>query len=703
MSFLNLILIIFLILLLLFIIVYVVDTVMAFITFEKVFRNFLLIEESSTDFSSGFFNYLTSQLKMTFHAKVSLMFFFNDGKISLGYYSGENGKLKDFKDYLNREKIYISKKNLEKLKNGKISKEVFYNIFCSRNLSKERVCKYHIIIPVVQEDNLMAFFLLMYPNMVSYFRGAKYFFFNSKRFKTILLDIILVARTRMQDVFSIIIDKLRDYAFITTDNGLNITTWNKGAEIMFGYKSDEVLYKNFRAFIFREFLEEFEKALEISLKKEETKVKVKILDFNNTLVTSEVLIRQIKIDELKLGYYLLVKDISKDEVLKENMRSKSLINRSIVENARDGIILLNTEDHIIYYNERLKNITDSFASFLGMDVSNVFPVKFSEGIKQKIRELKETNIDFNYLDIQIGEFWYNIRFFPIKNQEAGDYEGVIMFFIDNTLRMKTRCELEEKKALLEKMNESLIENLKSARMMQMRLIPKELPNNNKINFEAIYILSYQIGGDFYYAEELKLNGDLYYIAMVSDVSGHGVEASMLSVFVKDVYNEFKNTIKTASDFKPSIFLSKLNKSINNLKIEASKFITAFFIIIDLKKNRIIYSSAGHPGMVCIRNNKSIDFLSIKNSPPIGTTSNYTYKENITEIGKNDKIILYTDGLIDFFSSEKSYYGYFNNFLVENKKLNFTDFKDKISSKIKDSVNDKSVIWDDITVLLINIK
>ena len=687
-------------LIVLLLIVYIKDMVRFIFTVQDFFKNFLSIDKSSSDFTSGLFNYMIQAIRVHFRAELSMMFFIDSNHCGLRYFSITEGKMKFLRDSMDLTDFDVDDTLRRQIMTGdlRIIRTIYPHVFYKGFSRYKNILKKALVIPIVQDKVPVAFFIICFPNVVNYLRAWKMDIFYKKQLNNIILDMISVGRTREQNIFSIMMENIRDYAFITADNSMKITTWNKGSELMFGYDSNEMIGRKFEFLISEESLEDFERAVNISMRKEETKMKILLLDYNKTNLTCEILLKQIKMNDTVMGFYILIKDVSKDEVLKNNMKNKSIINRSIVENARDGIILLNRDDKIIYFNERLKNIAEANIAFLGMDIANVFSRQYNTEIKKKIDELKKNKIDFNFIDVNIGEFWYNIRFFPIKSDEGG-YQGVIIFFIDNTIRMKTRKELEEKKEQLENLNRSFLEHLNAARLMQKNLVPKTLPKNKHIRFESIYYLSDEIGGDFFYVEELKIERTNFYLVLVADVSGHGVAASMFSVLVKDTYNDFKKSCRTKEDLVPSEFLKVFNKKIVELDIEMKKFITVFFSIIDTTNKKVMFSSAGHPSMVAIRNSDMIQFYGIKNSPPIGVFENYAYKDDSMEIESGDKLLFYTDGLLEVFASEDSYVSYFNNFILQNKGLSIAQIKAEMDKQIAVVFEKTHFYQDDITVIL----
>ena len=663
---------------------------------RRLFRQFLAFEKTAPDFMITFLRYFTENMRRYFHAEGCMLFLVNQNRVSSEVYSFGKGKASVLKKYLNNKEFDLTENDKNRIRNCRIDKNCVDKMFFE-GFSKYRGQVKTVTLPIYQEDRLTAFYVFQFFGIFWNFVANLSIRRNRFSFAEMIQSIIVVMKQREQSIISIMMDNIRDYAFISSDNELTITGWNKGAQIMFGYEANEIIGKTVYYLVSKDNSEDFKRAVFISTKKEETTVKISMVDYNTTEIASEVLLKQMRINDIPTGYYILIKDISKDEVLKNNMRNKSLINKSIVENARDGIILLNKEDRIIYYNEKIKNIADNKFTVLGLDIINIFPRQYGTKIKEKITELKATNIEFNYMDINVGEFWYNIRFFPTKS-ETGDYQGVIIFFIDNTIRMKDREEIEEKKDQLEKMNQRLLENLLASRTMQLSLIPHSLLKYNHIQFESTFILCDEVGGDFYYVEELRLDKKSYYMMLISDVSGHGVEASMFSVLVKDSYSDYKKSLTKPEDIMPSDFLKVLNSKIFNLEIESEKFITAFFVILDIASGQLQYASAGHPSMMIIRDEETILSYSIKNAPPVGVKEKFDYKSDTVQVKKGDKLVLYTDGLLDLFSGDKSYHAFFNQFLIMRKKQTIEELKADVEKEAAKRLKEQHYYEDDITVI-----
>lgn len=655
------------------------------ILLENIFRGFLKIEKISLDFSKDFYNFLCNEVRKIFFAKIAAFFIINGNTIKFESLTSSNP------DILIQQKkvpgsVFEINSELTKTKEGrkKYFKDIFQNVFINKFQ--------FLTIPIHENSKIDSVFMILFEKQIPYFRAKKRIIFNSRKLKEILYDINTVLKERRQDVSMVMLGSIKDYAFISVDTNFFIASWNKGAEIMFGYSSGEVVNKKITDFIDEKSLDKFYRSVKISEKTEEVKLEIVIKDCNSTMITTDGVIKRILIEDTFSGFYIVIKDITKEEVWKNNIKKQSMINKSIVENARDGILLLNEEDRIVYLNEKVKKIIGTEINYLGIQVNQIFSREYGPKILEKINELKNSRMELNFLNIKISEFWYNIRLFPIRDNE--NIQGIIIFFIDNTYIMKTREKLEN-------MNKNLIDNLQVAKGMHLGLVPAALPNNNRIHFQNIFIPTDEIGGDFYYVDEIDFHKIKNYLAILADVSGHGIGASMLTVLVKDVYSDFKNLFEHEEDVELSRFLKMLNKKIINLNMEGSKFVTIFLILLDIEKRKIKYSSAGHPHSIIISKKGKLETFGMDKSPPIGIFDDFNYTEESKDILPGDKIFIYSDGILDIFSSEQEL---FNKFLLENKNLDIKNLKTILEKKIQkakssDAEKDKWQKIDDITIIL----
>jgi sigma-B regulation protein RsbU (phosphoserine phosphatase) len=224
-------------------------------------------------------------------------------------------------------------------------------------------------------------------------------------------------------------------------------------------------------------------------------------------------------------------------------------------------------------------------------------------------------------------------------------------------------------------------------------------------FENIFLPSDTIGGDFYYVDEIEIAHKKHYLLMVADVSGHGVAASMLTVLVKDVYNDFRITLENDRNHRVFPFLVMLNQKLLKLNLEGSKFVTAFIALLDVEKKTIQFSSAGHPPaiLLCSKEDNPILLDSAK-SPPTGIFEDITFRDEKIALYQGCQIILYTDGLTDVFGNVLELV----SFLTKHSSKNISDLKRLFQQAILSHIQEKSTVssnmlMDDITVILASIQ
>jgi len=158
----------------------------------------------------------------------------------------------------------------------------------------------------------------------------------------------------------------------------------------------------------------------------------------------------------------------------------------------------------------------------------------------------------------------------------------------------------------------------------------------------------KVGGDFYDIFELE-HGKVGIV--IGDVSGSGIEATSLTIVVK-------NTIKAnAYGFgTPALIMAKTNDLARRVT-PAGSFITCFFGVLDIKTGELSYCSAGHPPAIIKRETGGVDLLA-KHSPVIGAFFGMRYRTGKERLSMGDTLISYTDGVIEarcdrgFFGEER---------------------------------------------------
>ncbi|HEY3317608.1 MAG TPA: SpoIIE family protein phosphatase [Coriobacteriia bacterium] len=168
-------------------------------------------------------------------------------------------------------------------------------------------------------------------------------------------------------------------------------------------------------------------------------------------------------------------------------------------------------------------------------------------------------------------------------------------------------------------------------------LPAEVPGVQVAHVYHSAALQARVGGDFYDVFELD-HGHLGLV--VGDVSGKGLDAAVLTALVK-------NTIRAHAVEKRKTPADVLS-CVNTVLLKESRpetFVTAFFAMLDRRDGRLVYCNAGHPAAVVLHEDGVAQRLA-PNSPITGAFANAPFANGEAQVGIDDLIFLYTDGLTE---------------------------------------------------------
>jgi len=243
---------------------------------------------------------------------------------------------------------------------------------------------------------------------------------------------------------------------------------------------------------------------------------------------------------------------------------------------------------------------------------------------------------------------------------------------------------------LKEANEQMKKELLMAQKIQEALIPKIFPDIKNFSFSGMYIPMESLGGDYY--DVIKISENKIGMLIV-DVCGHGVPAALITAMAKVSFGTNIKENKNTSEI-----IKKVNEDLYNI-IGKMEYLTAFFCIIDTQQNIITYTNAGHPSAFIIRKEGDILELS-QNSTVIGFLNNVTFIADEQKIEDGDKIVLYTDGVIEAKNKKDELFDIkrLKDILFKNKKLDSKNLIRVISNELMNFTEGRN-LNDDITILI----
>lgn len=267
---------------------------------------------------------------------------------------------------------------------------------------------------------------------------------------------------------------------------------------------------------------------------------------------------------------------------------------------------------------------------------------------------------------------------PLKYQEQRLY---LCVFDDVT----EEYSLEEKAAA---QDERIRLDLLMARGIQAELLPKTDQIGNLV-FSYFSRPCETLGGDFlcYYPIEKR-----HTAIIIADVSGHGLVSSMFTVFLFSIIDR---TLKS-----PKKILESLFRKFSEFNVEPEIYITLMCGVYDSSHRTLTFANAGFQNMPVILSDSGIRTVETDGFPISNWTHQTDYREETVEFAREDRLILFSDGLTDLRNTTGMHIS------LEEIYTLFHNLKKTGKQAISDALHEiriryPSMIRDDITVLVVD--
>lgn len=189
------------------------------------------------------------------------------------------------------------------------------------------------------------------------------------------------------------------------------------------------------------------------------------------------------------------------------------------------------------------------------------------------------------------------------------------------------------------------EDLRWAGELQQALFCGPLPVTPHASFSAVYlpVPEFKCSGDYL---DVITHDENHATMLVGDVAGHGVRAALVASFLKALVGDaFLNPPLENGTIRLNELLADLNTTLcQSLPESLGMMITMGVLSIDAERGELAVASAGHPPALLIRDGRA-HALPVE-GVALGGNAESKYATRRIRIKNGDRLVLYTDGLVE---------------------------------------------------------
>ena len=215
----------------------------------------------------------------------------------------------------------------------------------------------------------------------------------------------------------------------------------------------------------------------------------------------------------------------------------------------------------------------------------------------------------------------------------------------------------------------------AANRIQAALLPVDAPEVSGAEFASHYRAATEIGGDYF--DFLPMPSGEMGIAF-GDVSGHGLTSGIVMAMAKSAL-----LVQVGYDPSPKAVMNVLNDIV--MKTAPKRILMTFFFgLLNPETQTLRFSSAGHLDPYVYRAaTKRLEALSSWGFP-LGVRRREAFTEHSVDFDSGDRLILYSDGLIEAIDDDGDPYGFerFEKTILSCGHMHAEDIKKTLLNSIR---------------------
>lgn len=275
----------------------------------------------------------------------------------------------------------------------------------------------------------------------------------------------------------------------------------------------------------------------------------------------------------------------------------------------------------------------------------------------------------------------------VRGFEAGAVDYITKPFHPPEVRVRVRSHIKLY-TTIQSLAQAQADTLKQINNAQNSLLkkPEDYPN---ANFSVYYCSLHAAGGDIYDIVEISETKIGYF---VGDFAGHQISTGFLTSSVKALLHQNCNDILT-----PVESMNMVNSVLCQL-MRPGQYLTGCYAVLDTETRELEVINMGHPPLLLIQSGGKVVGVG-KGGDVLGVFENAMYKSDRLTLLPSDRLLLYTDGLIE---GESVWSAYTKKLQETVAALPETDRETFLENLLNKTEEFRGEVTDDIMVLVVDV-
>ena len=242
--------------------------------------------------------------------------------------------------------------------------------------------------------------------------------------------------------------------------------------------------------------------------------------------------------------------------------------------------------------------------------------------------------------------------------------------------------------------ERMEEELNIARDLQVSMLPAECPQIEGFEIAAYSVSAREVGGDFY--DFIDMGSDIAGM-VIGDVTGKSVSGALVMSASRSVFRMLSEEELTVAES-----MIRANRRLKR-DVKTGMFVALLFAVLSSQDRTMTLCSAGQtqPVLLSAKTAEASLVETRGDTFPLGILDDAAYEETQLKMEPGDKVVLYTDGIVEAMNEQEEMFGF--DRLLKVVKNSQTMTAETLLEEIKNKVNEfagSAPQHDDITIIVI---